>query len=506
MEREPAESTAAAAPARILVVDDELGVREGCRRVLAAEGHHVDTAGDGAEALKLLRQSPYDLVLVDMKMPAMDGLEFLAATRGLELDTVFVVITAYATLAMAVEATKCGAYDFVAKPFTPDELQSVTAKALERVALVRERSRLYEERERRLLELTTEQGRLRSVVEAMSDGLLVTNREGQLVLYNAAALDMTGCTVAAGEAHALQECLVLPELLDLIERAASEAGGRRFAREIPIGAEAHQVMTASARPVTDEAGECLGVVTVLHDVSELKRVELIMAQFMDMVAHELRAPLAAIDSQLVAITQGFVTEADKQHELLERSHQRLGRLLDLVADLLTLSRLNTAAAVRELGLLDLGELGREVCALLEPTAREQGVAVDLQVAADLPPLEGDRQELTTVLTNLVGNAIKYNRPGGTVTVRLHAEYPRAVIEVADTGMGISPAAQQRVFDDFYREKTEATANITGTGLGLAIVRRTVRSYHGTVAVQSEPGVGSTFTVRLPLAQGAEARD
>lgn len=487
-------------PPRLLVVDDEPGVREGCRRTLVSQGYVTDTAPDGRQGLELLGEHDYALVLVDLKMPGMDGLEFLAAAQQLETETVFVVITAFATLSMAVDATKRGAYDFVAKPFTPEELVSVAERALAHAAMVRERNRLYEERDNRLLELATEKGRLLSVVEAMSDGVIVTNREGQVVLYNAAALRLTACDTCPDQPQLAAERVTSPALDELISEAASAEGVERLGREIQVGTEAHEVVAASASPVADEDGNCLGVVTVLHDVSQLKKIELLMAQFVNMVAHELRAPLAAIDSQVVAIREGYVSDPQQQNSLLDRAHLRLQTLLELVNDLLALSRLDAGAVRRELRPLDLGSVAREVCGLMETMVQERGLTLSLDIAAALPPVEADKQEVITILTNLINNAIKYNRPQGAVAVRLDLDFPYAVIEVTDTGVGISEAAQDRVFEEFFRERGRATERETGTGLGLAIVARLVRSYQGSIALRSAVGAGSTFTVRLPLDQ------
>ncbi|MCE5237359.1 response regulator [bacterium] len=485
---------------RILVIDDEKGVREGCRRVLQDDQVAVDIAEDAFAGLDLLKQTDYDLVYVDVKMPGMDGLEFLSAAHELPVESVFVVITAFATLDMAVEATKRGAYDFVAKPFTPDELITMTRRALERARLVRERNRLYEERDRRLLELATEKGRLRSIVEAMRDGVIVTNREGQVVLHNAAAAAFTGCRAPEGGPTPLADCGYPPDLVALIEEASGQPEVELRSREISVGPEAHEVVEASAAPVTDAEERCLGVVTVLHDVSELKKVELVKAQFINMVAHELRAPLAAVDSQVQAILQGYVKDVQKQFELLDRSHARLRALLELVNDLLVISRSDAGTTVREIRALDLGAIAREVGALMEEAAREHGVTISVEVQEPMPPIEADAQEMSAIFSNLISNAIKYNRPQGKVAVRVLAEPPYAVIEVSDTGVGISEEGLRRIFDEFYREKTDATRMVVGTGLGLAIVRRIISSYHGDIRVESQLGVRSVFTVRLPLTQ------
>jgi signal transduction histidine kinase len=490
-----------ATTARILVIDDEAGVREGCRRVLTEAGYEADVVASAEEGLRLLPEHDYLLAFVDLKMPGMDGLEFLAAAGETPTETVFVVITAYATLATAVDATKRGAYDFVAKPFTPDELLGVTEKALDWARLLRERNRLYEERERRLLELTTEKGRLRSIVEAMSDGVIVVNREGRVVLRNAAADALTRGSLG-GEAGQVRETIDVPELVALIEEAQRGGGVKRLGREVRVGAQPHEVILASVSPVLDDAGACLGAVVVLSDVSELKKIEAVKAQFVSMVAHELRAPLAAVDTHLVGILQGYVVAPEQQQHSLERAHARLQALLGLVNDLLAISRMDTKSVRREIRPLDLGALAAEACALMQPTAAERGISLTLDVAPALPPLEADAQEMNALLSNLLSNALKYNRDEGSVTVGLRAEGQALVLTVADTGVGISPEGLTRIFDEFFREKTEETQLVTGTGLGLSIVQRLVDGYHGQISVASELGEGTTFTVRLPLTQSS----
>ena len=158
----------------ILVLDDEPEIRRGCERILRAEGYQTLLAPSGEAGLDFLAERPdIDLVLVDLKMPGMSGFEFLDQARRIVSETEFVVITAYATIESAVEATKRGAYDFIAKPFTPDSLLHLVRRALEHVSLVRERNRLQAERQQRMLELGTEKSRLRMIIDCMEDGVLV---------------------------------------------------------------------------------------------------------------------------------------------------------------------------------------------------------------------------------------------------------------------------------------------------------------------------------------------
>ena len=175
----------AAPPARILVVDDELGVREGCRKILAAEGYDVLTAGDGKAGLEqLTERGPFSVLLVDLQMPRMSGLELIHEARTLDPDIVPIIITAHATLDTAVEGTRQGAYSYIPKPFTPDELLLAIKNGLEKRALSLETRRLREEREKRLLEVAAERSRSTTIIAAMTDGILVINTEKLVVLRN----------------------------------------------------------------------------------------------------------------------------------------------------------------------------------------------------------------------------------------------------------------------------------------------------------------------------------
>jgi len=491
----------------ILVVDDEVAIRKGCQRVLRAVGHEVLLAETAEHGLQSLRdQRDMDLVLVDLKMPGIGGLEFLPQARELAPETVCVVMTAYATIETAIEATKRGAYDFLTKPFTPDELIRVVDKALERAYLIRERNRLQAERQRRLLELATEQSRLRTIINCMADGVLVCNAEGELVLHNPASLRVLPRLQPSRQVWKLGEVLEPPELFEMIQQASS--GGRRLSREIQLKHLAEdQWVLADVAPVVDErSDQFLGTVTVLRDISQLKRVEQVKAQFVNMVAHELRAPLAAVSGYFSVMLEGLVPDPAKQSEMLTRSNKRIDALLTLVSDLLEVSRMEAGTVCREITGQRLPEVVSEVVELMRPLAAERSITLRAGVPADLPSVEADREELVRLCSNLISNAIKYNRDSGTVSVEAAPDGPYVRLAVSDTGVGISDTGQQRLFSEFFREKRPETKYVTGTGLGLSIVKRIVDFYHGRVEVESRLGEGSTFSVWLPCKFEARASE
>ncbi|MGQ9730914.1 MAG: ATP-binding response regulator [Candidatus Zipacnadales bacterium] len=489
----------------ILVVDDEVGILRGCERVLKSAGHEVMLADRAEKGLQILSDHPdIDLVLVDLRMPGMDGLELLAKAQELTTETVFVVITAYATIEAAVEATKRGAYDFLAKPFSPDELTRIVNRSLERVRLMRERNRLEAERRRRMLELTTEKGRLRTIIDCMAEGILVSNAERELVLYNPAALYVLSPAVAEHTPLPLYEALSSADLLHMIDEVYEKR--KRVASEFHLASGGDSVWAlADIAPVMDEpSGQFLGAVSVLRDITERKRVEQVKAQFVNMVAHELRAPLAAVDGYLSVLLEDLVKDPQQQQIMLRRSKDRLGALLDLVGDLLDVARMEAGTVRREIEMRDIAEIIEEVVELMRPLAEANQITLETHVTPDLPGVEADHEELVRLFTNLVSNAIKYNRPPGKVNIVIEREGPYVKVSVADTGVGISEEGLQKLFREFFREKTSATKHIIGTGLGLSIVKRIVDFYHGRVEVQSTLGQGSTFSVWLPFKRPPEA--
>jgi two-component system phosphate regulon sensor histidine kinase PhoR len=484
---------------KILVVDDEAGIRRGCNRVLQSQGHQVLLAENGEQGLEILREQPdVDLVLVDLRMPGISGFEVLQQGKDIVPETVFAMITAYATIEAAVEATKRGAYDFIAKPFTPDDLLRLVNRALERVRLIRERNRLDAERRQRMLELAAEKTQFRTVIDCMADGVIVCNAEQMLVLYNPAALKILSPVQSVQTPIAVDKVLKSRDLVKLISQVSTEQ--KRFSNEVRLDAGPGETwVLANVAPVVDStSSQFLGTVTVLRDITEVKRIEQVKAQFMNMVAHELRAPLAAVDGYLSVLGEKYLQGREKQHEIINRSRQRISALVNLVDDLLNVARMEGGTVQREITPQQIDTVLKDVVDLMQPLANQNLIHLETQVPDRLPPIYADREELIRMFNNLVSNAIKYNKRDGSVLITAQQEGPYVKISVIDTGIGISRQGLNSLFSEFFREKTDETRLITGTGLGLSIVKRILDFYHGRIDVESEPDKGSTFTVWLPF--------
>jgi signal transduction histidine kinase len=244
--------------------------------------------------------------------------------------------------------------------------------------------------------------------------------------------------------------------------------------------------------------QVLGTVTVLHDITSLKEIDEMKSNFVHQVSHELRAPLSAIKQQHTVILEGLAGElTEKQQELLSRSQARMQGLLDMINDLLDVSKIESGHAIQEQVPLRLDEILQETAALMKEKAAEQGIALQLELGDELPMIQADPTSMEEVLTNLLSNAINYSPEGGTVTVSAvsHGEYLE--LWVSDTGIGIAQEEIPRIFDKFYRVKHPETRKVVGSGLGLSIVKGIIEAHRGSIEVESEPGVGTTFRVLLP---------
>ena len=367
-----------AEPIRVLVVDDELGMREGCRRILEPEGYEVETAEDGLAGLELFRKRrDFAVVLVDLKMPRMGGLELIEEVRALDEDPALLVVTAYATIETAVEATKRGAYGYVPKPFTPDELLVHVRNGVEKRGLLLEAKRLREERERRLLEVAYERSKSSTIINCMTDGVLVVNRDGRVVLRNPAAARIIPGLERASLAAPLDIAVGCAELKGLLAEAMNVDTRRMIASEEIVLGDCTYMVNSS--PVTDPAGGTLGAVAVLRDITALKKLETAKSMFVSMVAHEVSRPLGVIESYLNLILSDAVeTDAERAKQMMRRARSRAQGLRQMVSDLTDLAVIERGKFMLRRQPLDIGHVLAEAVRSCREKAEEKQIHLSLR--------------------------------------------------------------------------------------------------------------------------------
>jgi len=470
---------------RIIVIDDEEGMREGMRRALQRQGYTVDTAEDGESALRLLRENPYALALVDLKMPGIDGFEVTRFINERLEGTVVVIVSALATVEAAVEVTRQGAFDFLAKPFTPKDLLAVTGRALKQHGLLADRQQY-------LTELNSERNLSRQLINSMHEGVVVLNRNRLPVLMNPNAERLLKKRYREGLSAA--ELGLRPEVLAAVEAVLDGAQSRTLREAL-----GERMMEFLATPYL-RGEEKVGAILILDDITLQWQAEQEKSRFIAMVAHELKSPLAAILNYVNIILTGmFDQEPAKIHEMLARSKIRGEALLDLIRDLLYLNQREAGKIEKSLERLELKEVLAAQLDFFKVQAERARVQLKLEAGGESFPVLADRKDLDRIFMNLISNGIKYNRENGELAVHVAAANGSVRVEVSDTGIGISPEDLKGLFQDFHRVKSPQTAAIPGTGLGLATVKRVVTACGGKVSVRSEPGRGSTFTVTLPRA-------
>lgn len=491
-------------PIKILVVDDETDIREGCVRVLRRLDCEVSTAANGKEALELMEKEEFSIVLLDLKMPGMDGMDVLREIQKRGWPLLVIVITGFATVETAIEAMKQGAYDFIPKPFDPAQLRIVVERAMDNVRLKREAERLEIERSRTLEDLGTEKSRISAIVESLPIGVAVTEKTGKVVMMNPSFRSLVGLDQDAKTGNDISTYIQDEELCKAVKMVSSGQqvnGEDTFTCELNIGGERY--LLARGRPVMGEGGERLGAVVTLGDITSIKILDQMKSDFVAKVSHELRSPLSTIHEQLGAVLHDMAEEGsgdDEDQYILARAKEKTRGLIALIGDLLDLSRIESGAVTHNIQPVSLDELLGSIVDFLRPRAESKRQSLTLELKGDsFPKIEADPMALESIFGNLVANAINYTGNGGSIVVAAEVDNGCWKVAVRDNGFGIDPRHHEKIFEKFYRVKDDNTRLITGTGLGLPIVKSLVDRMGGKIELESEPGKGSTFTVTLPLA-------
>ncbi|MHB9075850.1 MAG: response regulator, partial [Desulfobaccales bacterium] len=323
----------------ILVIDDEERVREGCRKVLVRDGYEVTIAESGEVGLDMIERRHYDIILLDLMMPSLSGFDVLAHVKTLHPDTVIIVISGYATVENSIEAMKRGAFDFIPKPFSPEQLRVLTKKAIEYT--------------RAMQDIADEKSRMRVLINRLTDGVMATDSAKRVVLANPAFLRLAGCLEVRAVGREVGEVIQNAQLEQLIDRALVISADElvELTEEICCEAEAGQmgpILNARCIPYIDRAGRNVGTITVLHDITALKRMDQIKSEFVSMVSHEIRSPLNSVLAQMQIILDGLAGEVTaRQQEILGRASAKVKSLVSLSSELLDLARIESGLISQE---------------------------------------------------------------------------------------------------------------------------------------------------------------
>jgi len=344
-------------------------------------------------------------------------------------------------------------------------------------------------------DLGHEQAKATAILDGMIEGVIAVDGRDIILLMNERARSMFGLDATRGEGKPFLEVIRNTELHEAFREGRTGDAGVSH-RELRLASPVERRVQVNAVPLRLGASE-VGVVMVLHDVTELRRLEQVRTEFVANVSHELRTPLTAIQGYLETLLTGALEERENARRFLEivfRHTERLGRLLN---DLMDLSNIELGRVALKLGPTRLDEAVDAVLAIIGPKAKSGKVGLRSQLPRDLPPVLADRDRLVQILINLVDNAVKYTPEGGRVTVKVQEPVDGWVeVDVVDSGIGIPPSDLPRITERFYRVDKARSRELGGTGLGLAIVKHLVFAHGGQLKIESEPGRGTTVRVWL----------
>ncbi|MEW6418972.1 MAG: ATP-binding protein [Nitrospirota bacterium] len=339
---------------------------------------------------------------------------------------------------------------------------------------------------------------LNAVIDSLSDGILVTDKEGKIVLYNQKAETFLGIMGQAALGHPFQDHIRNDVLVGLITKILKRDMSYH-AEEVCLMDIGNARLRVHVNPVRDENALLTGTVTLLHDVAPISAIDKVKSNFLAMVSHQLKSPLSSTLLQTSIILEEMVGGLnDKQRDLLQKVKSKLKGMTELVNDILDVCFIEEGGYVAQIEPLNLSEILQKTTEVMQPQAMDKDIALQVIVEDNQTFISGNKSGMEAMFINLISNAIKYTRSGGQVSIGLRKDAQHLQVKVSDTGIGIEEKDILHIFDKFYRVRSESTKYISGTGLGLSIVKGVVDAHHGSIHVESEVGKGTTFTVLLPL--------
>ncbi len=561
----PPEPARTPALARVLVVDDEATVLEVFREYLESEEYQVIAAGSGEEAVRLLPEVRPDVILTDLNLPGLSGLDVMRHARALDPEVAVIVVTGYASASTAIDALRQGAYDYVTKPPDLYDVGQIVQRAIagrrlrednrRLVAELQAKNEILSRHEQELSEkvrVATEQmTRLYEVGKEISANLELATRLGVITHK---ATELSGAAAAAvflrqDESEPLRLAAEYgtafePGGLELEPEALASSclddpGGWRWRAQDGdpppfVAPGAHAIGSLMALPMiaqarltgmlvlagkpggfTEDDAKFLALfatqATIFIRNSQLfehtKSLDRLKSEFVAVVSHEIRTPLTSVKGALELLSDDrYFTNNDQQTKLLTIAHANAERLLLLINDILDFSKLENASLPMTIEPSRIEPILQQAVHNLRTMIEERKIVVDMQLASDLPDLPLDPGRVTQVVTNLLSNAMKFSPSAGRIVVLAERWEGMVRVGVRDFGEGIAPQDLPKLFRKFSQIDSGSTRKVGGTGLGLVICKGIVEQHGGTIWVESTHGEGSTFFFTLPVAErsGAES--
>ena len=647
----------------ILVVDDDLLSLNLCRMTLSEEGYYIDIASSGEEALEMTKKKEYSVIITDIRMSGISGIELLKEIKLKSPEVIIILITGYASIEDAVESIRIGAYDFITKPFSGDQLKVIIRNALERRKLAQENeelkelitihevsqalistmnlnkllalimdsvikvtgadsgslmllddestmlsikvavgldkeiidttkikvgerisgwvaserqplllvdniakdsrfgavedrminsaisvpllvknrvlgvlnvnslsekrsfsskdlkvlsifantaaiaidnARLYEDMEEQVKIATSklqeaynniedEKNRLNAIIQSTKAGILAVDRDGRMVLMNETAKSMfkIGSPDVIGEK--MNSIIKNEEFLEAIYMSLETGLSGEAEFSIDNGVRLH--FSCVTAPVTNAEDRLAGVVAVFTDITRIKEIDRLKTEFVSTVSHEFRTPLTSIRG-FTEILLARNIEASRQKMFLNIINKEAKRLARLIEDLLDISKIESEEFSLKLSPCDPRKIIYEGINIVKGGLKK-GQSIELEYDGAVPELNVDYDKMVEVVSNLLTNAIKYSGENRKIIVSCKNTGAGVVMSFKDQGIGISKDDINWIFDKFYRSNDDSVMKVPGTGLGLSIVKKIVEHHDGTIEVESEKNIGSTFIVTLP---------
>jgi len=505
---------------KLLIIDDEEGIRKVLTLSLASDGYDVVTAAVGEEGIEIFKKESPSIILTDIKMPGMDGIETLKQIKGLNPDAEVIMITGHGDMDLAIEALKLDASDFLNKPIK-DEALSVALKRAEQRIAIKGKLKSYTDDLENMVRIATEEVKRRSefqnkLITSSNDAIIATDEKGNIVIYNKGAERIFGYPrveiIRRMNIDKLYPVVIASEFVSGLEKRRDVNLSEW--KEVDIVTKDEEIVPArfSGFILYDE-DEVVGSVGFFQDLREIKRLqrELIKSerlaatgQTVAGLAHYIKNILGGLKGGTyvlnVALDKNDTDKIKNGWAMIERN---VGRTADLVLDLLSYSK------EREPERKNCFPNGivEEVCSLMESRARENDIEIERDLDPHLGEVYTDPKALHRSLLNLVSNAIDACIFDPSLKKQWKVRVTSAIEEdhimrfdVADNGMGMDKETKEKIFSSPFSTKGER-----GTGLGLLITEKIIKEIRGDIGVESELSKGTTFTICVPYQEAAKAR-